>query len=380
MKKRIPYTYEKDGKLRVRVPYRSREGKWRCKEKVVDNQAGAIATIAEIKKQLGLAGPSAFEGEKMTVGELCAEYKKAYPNKPRWYIQPILDYFGESRRIRTITFGDMREFKAARQAVRKEIWRRTKEGRVLEVSDRRPATINRELEQARAIFLFAVGHGWLARNPMKHTPGSDPLIDKTAEDRRERIPTPEEERRLLAVCVSPREHLRGLIIATRDTGLRRSALQALIWGEHIDLENRLIRPPKGKRQKRRPKMIAMTARLHAELLRIWEARPDPAGRPFGDRQDFKRSYATACRLAGVTGLRFNDLRHGFATDMMEAGIPTALAMKAAGHSNEDIHDIYTNVDERIAREIAAALDRLHRSRGPEPELNPTDNEGSGFVN
>ena len=49
--------------------------------------------------------------------------------------------------------------------------------------------------------------------------------------------------------------------------------------------------------------------------------------------------------------------------MMEAGVPKDLAMKAAGHRNPEIHDIYTNIDQRIARQLAEALDRLHESPG-----------------
>ena len=93
------------------------------------------------------------------------------------------------------------------------------------------------------------------------------------------------------------------------------------------------------------------------------ARNQPAtGQVFAGASDFKRSYRTACRLAGVAGLRFNDLRHGFATDLMEAGVEERLAMKVAGHNNAKTHAIYTNVDERLALQVAAALNRLHQNR------------------
>ena len=67
-------------------------------------------------------------------------------------------------------------------------------------------------------------------------------------------------------------------------------------------------------------------------------------------------------MAGIEGLRFNDWRHGFATDLLEAGIPERIAMKAMGHANASTHQIYANLDERISRQIAEALDRLHAQR------------------
>ena len=66
----------------------------------------------------------------------------------------------------------------------------------------------------------------------------------------------------------------------------------------------------------------------------------------------------------------NDWRHGFSTDLMEADVPRHLAMKLAGHTQEATHEIYANLDDRLARSAAAALDRLHASRttrSAEPE-------------
>ena len=104
--------------------------------------------------------------------------------------------------------------------------------------------------------------------------------------------------------------------------------------------------------------------LYDELRRVWEAAsaPDPAAKIFGNIAGFKRSWRTACRLAGIKGLRFHDLRHGYATDLLEAGVNERLAMKLLGHSNEEIHAIYTNLDSRLALTVAAALDDLHVAR------------------
>jgi len=188
------------------------------------------------------------------------------------------------------------------------------------------------------------------------------LIRTSEEIRRKRLPTPEEETRLLAACVGKRLHLRALIIATRDTGLRRSAIRALDF-QQLDWQTGLLEVPAGNLHKGRPNVIALTARLRTEIEAIWEAKGRPSeGKIFDKVADFKRSYRSSCAAAGISGLRYNDLRHGFATDLMEADIPKRLAMKASGHRNEDIHDIYTNVDGRLARLVADALDKLHERR------------------
>ncbi len=346
------YLHERDGQLYVRVPYRRSDGRWATKEKRVHNEREAMDAISSIKHQLGEGGPSVFNSEKMTFADLLAEYRRTHQDKPRWYLEPLDQYFG-GRRIRSITYGDLKRFKQSREAVTKP-----------DGEPRKPATINREMEQLRGVLLLAVRHGWLLRNPFQAGP---PLMVKSEEEHRDRVPTPFEEARLLAVCIPPREHLRPLIIATRDTGLRKSALLSLSWAD-VDLQNGLLLVPRGNQYKRRPKMIAMTARLRAELERM-RAGADREAKIFGSMKDFKRSYATACRLAGIEGLRFNDWRHGFATDLLEAGIPERIAMKAMGHANASTHQIYANLDERISRQIAEALDRLHaQRRGDEIDL------------
>ena len=354
MKKKMLYLHERHGRLYVRVPYRKADGRWTTKEQRVYSEREAMDAIASIKHQLGEGGPATFDGERMTFADLLAEYRRTHPNKHRWYLDPMERYFG-SRRIRSITYGDLKRFKQAREEIKKA-----------NGEDRKPATINRELEQLRGVLLLAVRHGWLLRNPFQAGP---PLMVKSEEEHRDRVPTPFEEARLLAVCIPPREHLRPLIIATRDTGLRKSALLSLSWAD-VDLQNGLLLVPRGNQYKRRPKMIAMTARLRAELERM-RAGADPDQKVFGSVKDFKRSYATACRLAGIEGLRFNDWRHGFATDLLEAGIPERIAMKAMGHANASTHQIYANLDERISRQIAEALDRLHAQRSGDEIHHPS---------
>ncbi|TXH54190.1 MAG: site-specific integrase [Desulfurellales bacterium] len=351
----LPYTRIKQGKLYVVIPYRVGD-RWKQKARLARDQAHALQVMAELRDELGRHGPSAFAGDRMLFHELLAEYRRAHPGTPDWYWRPMLEYFRE-RQIRSITYADLKQFRSQRAATPKRF----------SGEARKAATVNRELEHLRAVLLYAMRHGWVRYNPFAAGP---PLITKGEEEQRSRVPTPEEEERFLAQCVPPRAHLRPLVIATRDTGLRRSALLALTW-EMVDFEGQLIRIPKGNLYKRRPAVIGCTDRLLGELRRLWEAsEQDPAARVFGEVKGWKRSYATACRLAGIEGLRFNDWRHGFATDLMEANVPRHLAMKLSGHTQEATHEIYANIDDRLAIQAAAALDRLHASRttrSAEPE-------------
>lgn len=348
----------------------------------------------------------------------------------------MIDRFGE-RLIRTITYGDLEEFKAARAQVPKKY---------AEDEPRSATTINRELEALRSVLLYAMRHEWILKNPFSKGPA--PLIKKSEEESRDRAPSPEEEARILEFCadfkswverkrnargmtaedlaslvglditdrldggerlkdrevrqvadaigVSPvtalkvaegdRSHLRPILIAAKDTGLRKGALLSLTWAMvGFKVENGetvvgdILRIPKGPRNKKRPPAIGLTARLREELSKLWEkSDKKPETKIFGGITEIKRSYKTVCKLAGVTGLTVHDWRHGNVTDMMEAGVEERLAMRAAGHTSAETHAIYTNIDERLARSIALLLDELHKRRQGGEAGEPV--EANGFIN
>src|SRR5262249_8469640 len=161
---------------------------------------------------------------------------------------------------------------------------------------------NREMEWLRAVILYAFRRKWLHNNLF--TEGEQTLILKSEEEPRARVPSPEEEERILSHCDGPREHLRAILVAARDTGLRKSALRPLEWSR-VDFETGFLRIPGGNRYKKRPKAIGMTTRLRFELLALWEKSDKILqSKIFGGIKDVKRSYNTACRKAGVTDLHF----------------------------------------------------------------------------
>lgn len=359
----LPYVHAKDGKAYVRLNYfDERAGRWKSKERRVSTVEEAIAAYENLKKKAG-SQPKDYNPDKMTFDELVAEYRKARPQTPAWCLRPLEDHFGR-RRLKTITYGDLAEFRRAREAVVSEIT-----GRL-----RKPASINREMQWLRGLLLYAVRHGWLSGNPFNK--GAEPLIRLSEEESRDRIPSPDEEARILSHCVGPRAHLRPIMIGLRDTGLRKGALLSLAW-KGVDLEEGFLEIPKGKANKGRPKLIAMTARLRAEMLALWEKSDKKPESKIFAQGDFRKAYATACRLAVVKDLHIHDWRHGFATDLMEAGVEERIAMRAAGHKDPETHAIYTNIDKRIAKLIAESLDRLHSERERPADLDVTD--GTNFV-
>lgn len=118
----------------------------------------------------------------------------------------------------------------------------------------------------------------------------------------------------------------------------------------------------------------VSRRLQAEFDRLlFPLRPYPEALLFG-MTTVKRSFAKACALAGITGLRFHDLRRTAATRLHrgapELGIPSmpiAEISRILGHSSINTTFRYIGVDADTTLRAAEMMDAIHEHRrAPSP--------------
>ncbi len=259
MKRKETNLTEIDGKLYARVGYKDpRTGKWKSKYKRVQTKAEGRAQAVELRRQYSRPRAEQLDAEKMTFNDLL----DAFPRKfEKYFAEMYREYFG-AMKLRAIDYTTLKAFREKRETVKH---RYTDELRCV-------ATINREMEILRRLFNYAAQEDWITRNPFKQ---GEALIKLNEEVPRDRIPTDDEINRLLDHATGPRRHLRVLIFAALDTGLRRGKLLRLKRPQ-IDLENRLLdlgRPT--ARNKRHPRFVGITERLARELAAWLEERNRP---------------------------------------------------------------------------------------------------------
>lgn len=346
-----------------RFTFTDETGKRRDIKRRVESKTEAKEELKRLINKFDSQGEQAIEGDQLIFRELAKIYEERNlvpaeyhgdrkirglrnDRTPRAHLRILTQYFG-SKRIKNITHSDVEYFKQSRLKTK------TPRGK-----ERTIATVNRELEVFRAVLRFAVRQDWLVRSPFEKGAA---LISKSDEVQRERILTHEEEGRLLTACTGRRAHLKAILIAALDTCARRGELFKLTWAD-VDFENRLISLRATTTKTQRSRTIGMTARLYSELKTLYEkSTQEPKSLVFGLTDTVKKSFAGACRDAGIVGFRFHDCRHTAITRMVQSGMPSHLIMKVSGHTQPITFSRYVNADEDVARQAANALDRFNQA-------------------
>lgn len=288
-------------------------------------------------------------------------------------VNQLTDFFGD-KLLAKFTKHDLDAFKTWRL---KQGDLRGASGK-LKPKDRNPvslATVNRCLAILKHLLNEAHEAGLIVKNATK---GSK-AIDADAETARTRTLTDAEEMRLLASCIGTRTveykrkgknvkakveadnpYLKALILLGLDSGLRRGEILTLDW-QDIDTETGIIKILGTHTKTQRTRSVPMTSRTKAELLSL--ANFDASGRIF-PFNDFKRSWATALRVAGIEGLTFHDLRRTFVTRLQAGGISIGIAAELAGHSRlETTQKHYTSIDNlAVVQDAATKINEANDAR------------------
>ncbi|MBS1794106.1 MAG: tyrosine-type recombinase/integrase [Acidobacteria bacterium] len=359
----------KNGDWTARVGYKNNNGKRTAVQRIAKTKTDARKILKHLLKTLEDGGRKALDAEKITVNSLCDYYLKNYANPPYYvndrkvaglrshvqikgYINVFREFFGAVR-LQSLTYDDLREFRIQRLLTPTH-----------QSSQRTIASVNRELSYLRRILNIAERNGWIAKNPFK---GGDVLIHSADEVKRERILTLEETQRLIDACTDRRAHLKPLIIAALDTGCRLGELLKLQWQE-VDLTFGVIIIKAFNTKTMRKREVGITTRLHTELESLWNSFPQSKEDLVFGVSEVRKSFKSACSKAGLSDLRFHDLRYCHASKLNELGFSVPEIASQLGHTQIQTTLRYINRHKNSVRKVTLALDSIYQDMMPTIEI------------
>lgn len=188
----------------------------------------------------------------------------------------------------------------------------------------KPATVYQELSLMRRMFNVARREWkWIKENPVADL--SFAVGNKNARDR---WLTPEEEKKLLDCATNP-SWLRNLLMVALHTGMRRGEILNLKW-QDVDLTRRLLTVQRSKNGEKRS--IPMSKTLYNKLSEI-KIR-DISGRVFPIAvRSLRAAYDKTLDKAGIKEFHFHDLRHTFATRLVQNGVDLYKVKELLGHKS-----------------------------------------------
>jgi len=216
----------------------------------------------------------------------------------------------------------------------------------------KPATVYQELALLRRMFNVAIREWeWCKDNPVSRLSFS--VGNRNARDR---WLTPEEEKSLLDKATNP-VWLRALIMVALHTGMRRGEILDLIW-QNVDLLKRVIRIVKSKNGEKRT--IPMSNTLFT-MFKSMNVR-DISGRVFPiSGSSLRHAFDKIVEKACIEDFRFHDLRHTFATRLIQNGVDLYKVKELLGHKTITMTMRYAHHYPESLRSSIEVLDNCYNS-------------------
>lgn len=240
-------------------------------------------------------------------------------------------------------------------------------------------TTNRDLIALRAALSLALKWGVIDHHPLtKVKPGKDPhsgvirYLGSVEEDEEQNLRAALAKRDQEAIEARARtidggraqhaelkpipvdgfaDHLTPMVLVAMNTGLRRGELTSLLWSD-VSFQRKLLTVRAGYAKSGKARHVPLN-REALDVLQRWQ-RQQPAGRIF-EVGDIKKAWAAILTEAGIADFRFHDLRHHFASRLVQAGVPLNTVRELLGHADLKMTLRYAHL---APQDTASAVERL----------------------
>jgi integrase len=274
---------------------------------------------------------------------------------------------------------------------------------------RSSATVLRDLFTLSSVFRRAVKAGELADNPVRRVDkpridrrGKVRFLDQAEESRlRAALKARDEELQNLRTSGNARrqhrhekllpllphfgDHLTPAVLLSMNTGLRRGEVLKLRWA-CVDFDRQLLRVEGPTAKNRQTRHVPLNEEA-VSVLRQWREQSAAGARIFNMATGFRTAWEKLLKLARISQFRWHDLRHHFASRLVQRGVPLNTVRDLLGHSSIAMTLRYAHLAPDQRREAVAKLNekpifaltmRLPWSSEPTDVFYPIDfNNGKG---
>ena len=197
----------------------------------------------------------------------------------------------------------------------------------------KPATVNRNVANFRAMLNRAVDYGKLEINPIGR-------IKQLEENNiRERVLSQDEFERLLSNCHG---EIKGCVLIAYYLPMRQEEIVDLTW-EEIDFKHGFIRLGANRTKTKTVRSIPM----HQKIIYYLQCLPRPlnGGFVFSKRCYNRKAYKKAVQAVGLGDFNFHDLRHCAINNLRLAGNDHFVIKQASGAKTDSAFKRYNLVTE-----------------------------------
>jgi integrase len=240
-----------------------------------------------------------------------------------------------------------------------------------------PTTVLRDVMALSGVLTRAVKLDKLAANPIRRI--ERPKIDRTpkvryldaAEEKRLREALRERDEEMqkarenanrwrnsrkedpLPLLLYYGDHLTPAVLLSMNTGLRRGELLALKW-MNVDMKGKQITIEGSTAKSQQTRHIPLNAEA-LDVLQKWKEQASDDPRVIPISTGFKTAWAALLLRAKTTNFRWHDLRHHFASRLVQAGVPLNTVRELLGHASMAMTLRYAHLAPDQKREAVAKL-------------------------
>ena len=218
-----------------------------------------------------------------------------------------------------------------------------------------PSTVRRDLDALSSVLTRAVKLDKLAINPVHRI--ERPKIDRTpkvryldaAEEKRLRKALSDRDAGMRKARDSANrwrkarkqdplpplpyfgDHLTPAVLISMNTGMRRGELLALRWA-NVDMKGKQLTVEGATAKAGQTRHIPLNDEA-LDVLKKWKEQAPAGDRVIAVDTGFKTAWAALLERAKITAFRWHDLRHHFASRLVQAGVPLNTVRELLGHGS-----------------------------------------------